>query len=327
MSERLTFTDRLIEAIREKKSLLAVGLDPQLQYMPRHLKEGAVARLGKSLDAVGSLFRRFNRAVIDAVEPFCIAVKPQIAFYEIYGLAGLRAFSDTIYYARKKGLVVITDAKRGDGGDTAIAYAQGHVGKIPFWGATPDELSEVESPIRADALTVHGYIGSACITPFVKAVLDHGTGIFVVDKTSFKPNSEVEQIEAASGRKVWEELALLVGRWGEGTEGRHGYRNVGVVLGATYPTDAPAMRQILPTSWFLVPGYGKQGGGADGAVAAANQDGLGIVVNSSRGITYAYREEQFKTDPENFAGAAAEAARFAQNDLNEALKRAGKFNF
>lgn len=150
---------------------------------------------------------------------------------------------------------------------------------------------------------------------------------FVVDKTSFKPNSEVEQLECKSGLKVWEELALMVQKWGEGTEGEYGYRNLGVVMGATYPEEAVVMRRHIPKGWLLKSGYGKQGGGADGAVVGADEQGFGIIVNSSRGVIAAWQEEQFKCEPEKFAEATAKAAEFARDDLNAALKRAGKFNW
>lgn len=324
MEPGLTFTDRLIEAIRAKQSILCVGLDPQPRYMPEFLREQAVALYGRTLRAMEWVFTEFNRQIIDVVAPFAIAVKPQAAFCEGYGSHGFAALEATISYARSRRLVVITDAKRGDGGDTAEAYADGHIGTIPFWGEG-DGLTRVISPIRVDALTVQPWIGNACFRPFLRAIKEHGTGVFVVDKTSFEPNSEIEQTVTASGETNWEALARLVQVLGEGTEGKYGYRNFGVVMGATYPEDAPKMRAILPNSWFLIPGYGRQGGGSDGAVVAINPDGFGGVVNSARAITYAYCDQkgQFQARPEDFAAAAKNAARFARDDLNAALKRAG----
>jgi orotidine-5'-phosphate decarboxylase len=185
--------------------------------------------------------------------------------------------------------------------------------------------------MRTDCVTIHGYIGSDCVRPFLREIKEHGTGAFVVDKTSFKPNSEVEQLECKSGLKVWEELAIMVQKWGEGTEGEYGYRNLGVVMGATYPEEAVVMRRHLPKSWLLVPGYGKQSqknlDPAGDAVRGADENGLGIVVNSARGVIAAWQEEQFKCEPEKFADAAAKAAEFARDDLSAALKRAGKLNW
>jgi orotidine-5'-phosphate decarboxylase len=168
-------------------------------------------------------------------------------------------------------------------------------------------------------VTVSPPIGDDCVTRFVQRVKNHGTGIFVVDKTSFKPNSRVEQLETKSGLKVWQEIAGMVDEWGADTTGESGYRSVGVVLGATYPEDAPWMRNRLPNSWFLVPGYGGQGGTAEQAVAAVNPDGLGCIVNSSRGITYAYRSERYRCASEDYATAAAHAARDARDELMKAI--------
>ena len=255
--ESLSFTDKMVEAIKSKKSVLCVGLDPQLKFMPPHFVDFFRDRANAGVTicgAISDLFWHFNAKVIDAIEPFAVAAKPQSAFYECYGAAGIQALEKTIAYAKSKGLIVILDAKRGDGGDTAQAYADAYLGEVPSFGG------QMVSSVRVDALTVHGYIGTSCLSPFLTAVKKYGTGIFVVDKTSFKPNSEIEQL-VVKGEEVpvWVALAKMVAKWGEGTEGQYGYRNFGVVMGATYPEEAVTMRQILPNSWFLVPGYGKQG--------------------------------------------------------------------
>jgi orotidine-5'-phosphate decarboxylase len=323
-----TFTDRLVDAIRRKRSILCVGLDPQLRYMPIHLRRWAVETYGRTFEAVGRLFARAMSEITDAVAGEAVVVKPQMAFYEQYGSWGLWAFEQVKAHAEERGFLVLEDAKRGDGGDTAEAYADGHLGEVQFWGDDLNTLSTTRSPINVDAMTVQPQIGSACVTPFVeRAIKTHGKGIFLVTKTSFSPNSEVEQIPAASGVPVWQEMAKLAGQWGKGTEGEYGYSNVGVVMGATYPEDAPAMSEIVPKAWKLVPGYGAQGGGADGAVAVINPDGFGGIVNSSRGVIYAYMKGDFEALPEQFAQAARRAAEYARDDLNAALKRAGKFNF
>jgi orotidine-5'-phosphate decarboxylase len=323
------FTDRCVKAIREKKTVLICGLDPQLRFMPLHLARSAVDKFQRDCQAIGELFFGFNRQIINAVEPFVFAVKPQMAFYEAYGHWGVWAFEQTVAYARDKGLIVIEDGKRGDGGDTADAYAAGHIGEVDFWGNKDNllDLTHLPSPIRVDCLTVQPGIGEDCVGRFVKAVKQYGTGIFVVTKSSFRPNSQVEQLETTSGLKVWQEIAHMVSKWGEGTEGSEGYRNIGVVMGATFPEDAPAMRKILPNAWFLIPGYSGQGGTADEAVVGINKDGFGGGVNSSRALTYAYLKGQFATTSEDFAKAAGQAAQFSRDELNEALKRAGKFNF
>lgn len=316
-----TFVDKLQAAMHTKESVLCVGLDPQLKFMPPFLIEAMTTQYGESWEALAAIYGVFNTAIIDAVEPYAAAVKPQAAFYEASHHMW-RMLEGTIAYARSKGLVVIKDAKRKDGGDTAEAYAQAHIGEVPWFGGRTKE-----APIRTDAVTIDGYIGEACVSHFVKEIKLHGTGAFVVDKTSFDPNSEIENLVTQSGNTVWVELARRVAKWGEGTEGKNGYRNLGVVMGATYPKDAPTMRSILPKAIMLVPGYGAQGGGADGAVVPFNNDGFGAVVNSARAVIGAWKKGPFACDPTGFAIAAERAARAARDDLNEALKRAGKYTF
>ena len=316
-----TFADNLQAAMREKKSVLCVGFDPQLKFMPPHLIESAVATYGRTWEALAAVYRAFNFAVMDAVAPYAAAVKPQAAFYEASHYTW-QVLEETIERAYSKELITIKDAKRTDGGDTAEAYAQAHIGEVPFF-----DKQTARAPIRTDAVTIDGYIAEACVSYFVKEIKKHGTGAFVVDKTSFDPNSEIENLVTVSGLAAWEELAWRVSKWGEGTEGENGYRNLGVVMGATYPEDALMMRSILPNALMLVPGYGAQGGGADGAVVSFNDDGFGAVVNSSRGIIAAWQKGPFACDPKYFAEAAARAAKAARDDLNEALKRAGKYPF
>ncbi len=316
-----SFVDNLQATMREKKSVLCVGLDPQLKFMPPHLIESMTAIYGKTWEALAAVYRAFNMAIINAVAPYAVAVKPQAAFYEASHHL-LRTLEETIAYARLKELVIIKDAKKKDGGDTAEAYAQANIGEVPFFGGRTMRAS-----VRTDAVTIDGYIGEACVSHFVKEIKLHGTGAFVVDKTSFDPNSEIENLITVSGLTVWEELAHRVAKWGKGTEGENGYRNLGVVMGATYPEDASKMRLILPKVIMLVPGYGAQGGGSDSAVVSFNKDGFGAVVNSSRGIIAAWQKGSFACDPKNFAQAAACAAKAARDDLNEALKRAGKYTF
>jgi orotidine-5'-phosphate decarboxylase len=316
-----TFVDNLQTAMREKKSVLCVGLDPQFKFMPPHLTEEVVALHGKTWMALAAIYKAFNFRVIDAIAPYAAAIKPQVAFYEASHHLW-QTLEETIAYAHYRGLLVIKDAKRKDGGDTAEAYAQAHIGEVPFFdGGT------IQAPIRTDAVTIDGYIAEACVSHFVKEIKKHGTGAFVVDKTSFSPNSAIENLVTANGLTVWEELAHRVAKWGEGTEGENGYRNLGVVMGATYPEDAPKMRAILPKAVMLVPGYGAQGGGSDGAVVPFNEDGFGAVVNSSRGIIAAWQKGPFACDSKDFAQAATRAAAAARDDLNEALKRAGKYAF
>jgi len=323
-----SFVDKLVDLIYEKKSILCVGIDPQIQYFPEHiLRQGYDKALNKSeFEAVALSIVDFNQAVIERITEYTVVAKPQRAFYEAYGRWGIWALEETVKICKENGLLVIEDAKRSDGGDTAKAYVAGHLGKVDVWKG---QLFKVPS-LNVDAMTVMPGIGSSCINPFLEIVKSSGKGIFLVVKTSFKPNSEVEQLRTTNKLRfwekklrVWEKTALLVKEWSEGCEGELGINNVGTVVGATYPKEAVRMRELLPNSFFLVPGYGAQGGGADGAVKGIMKNGLGVIVNSSRGINYAYLR-QFKCDPKDFAEAAGKAAEFARNDLNGALEREGK---
>lgn len=318
------FVDRLVEKMQRKESVLCLGLDPQVKYIPKHILEAGYAESKTTVEGIARSIVIFNQTIIEAVEPYAAIAKPQTAFYEKYGCWGLWALEETIVVCKEMGLEVLEDAKRCDGGDTAEAYATGHLGDIEVWD--PDGgIVKDSSVLDFDAMTVVPYIGESCLNPFLEAVKRYQKGIFVVTKTSFKPNSVAEQLQTTSGLKVWEEVALLVKKWSDGPEYRGEYgSNVGVVMGATYPEDAPRMREILPDCFFLVPGYGAQGGGADGAITGIRDDGLGVIVNSSRDIDYAYMKDQFKCDPKDFAEAASKAAKFARDDLNAALKRAGK---
>lgn len=336
------FADRLCDAVRQKKSILCCGLDPQLRYMPPRMVRRTVEQYGRNFGAVGELFFRFNRAIIDAVCDFVACVKPQRAFYEAYGSAGDQAFENTVTYAHAAGLLVIEDAKRNDGGDTADAYADGHIGEVPFFGDSLEggllALGRAPSPIRVDCMTVTPYIGEDCVGRFVKRVKQFGTGIFVVTKTSFKPNSAVEQLlvyhpHASDAPEncntlAWQEVARMVGQWGEGTEGACGLRNVGVVMGATYPQDALTMRDILPNAIFLKPGYGGQGASAQDSVIGIRDDGLGIVVNNSRNLTYAWQNAKgkYQCASEQFAEAARKQAQDDRDALVAACREAGKWS-
>lgn len=316
-----TFVDNLQAAMLAKKSVLCVGLDPQLRFMPPYLVSKMVKRYGKTWEALGNIYLEFNKVIIDAVASCTSAVKPQAAFYE--GSHYLWwALEETISYAYDQGLVVIKDAKRQDGGDTADAYAQVHIGEVPFFDG-----EMVKSRLRTDAVTIGGYIGEDCISSFTSEISKHGTGAFVVDKTSFKPNSVIEQLVTENNLTVWERLAHYVALWGEGTEGENGYRNLGVVMGATYPEDAPKMRNILPKALFLGPGYGGQGATADDCATLFNDDGYGAVINNARAVIAAWQKGPFACDQMQFYSASAKAAKVACGELNEALRRAGKYPF
>lgn len=329
------FADRLCDAVKGKESILCAGLDPQLRYMPPHLIHKYLGFYHLSLQSVGRLFYDFNCAIIEALHDLVACVKLNMAFYEQYGSEGVRAFEDTVRYAQDKSLLVIADAKRGDGGDTADAYADGYIGEVPFFGigSDPTLLSGFFSYVRSDCMTVNPYIGEDCVGRFVKRVKEYGNGIFVVVKTSFKPNSVFENLMVVQlgidSIPVWQEVAGFVDSWGEGTEGAYGLRNVGVVLGATYPEDAPKMRKILPNSIFLKPGYGGQGADAKDAVAGIRPDGFGVIVNNSRNLIYAWQNKKgkYQCEPEKFAEAARLQAIDNRDELANACKEAGNWPF
>ncbi|ADL12431.1 orotidine-5'-phosphate decarboxylase [Acetohalobium arabaticum] len=312
------FTTRLKAKIEEKKSFVCVGLDPRLNRIPEQIKEEIVAEYGKTKEAVGKIFLEFNQGIIDAVADYAAAVKPQIAFYEQYGHQGIKAYEETIEYAKKKDLLVIGDAKRNDIGSTAKAYADGHLGEVDFW-------EEAEVGYGADALTVNGYLGSDGIDPFVEACNQQGKGIFVLVRTSNPSAGELQDLEA-DNKRIYEVMAELVNDWGEDIKDEDGFSAVGAVIGATYPEEAEELREIMGNAYFLVPGYGAQGAGAKEVVPSFKDGGYGAIVNSARGIIFAYQREPWKDrfSADEYQEAAQAAVEYMREDINTALNEAGK---
>ena len=291
--------DRLIESIVKTQNPTVAGLDPKLDFIPDHVKEEAFRRFGPSLEGAAEALYLFNVALIDALSDVVPAVKPQCAYYELYGWPGVRALERTIAYAKSKGMFVITDGKRNDIGTTMEAYAAAHLGTVEADGRAFE-------PFGGDALTVNGYLGSDGINPLLKICKEGDKGVFVLVKTS-NPSSGELQDQKIGGKTVYETMGGFCEQWGESLPGAHGYSGVGAVVGATYPAQLTELREKLPHTFFLVPGYGAQGGGAADVAEAFDQKGLGAVINSSRGIMCAYKKAG---DPEHFAAAArAEAIR------------------
>ncbi len=311
----MNFADRLVAACQDKHSVLVVGLDPRWASLPPSLQELAVKANGLTAQAAALAFHLFGRAIIDAVADLAVAVKPQFAFYEQYGPWGMHSLLQTVEYARSQGLLVIGDAKRGDIGSTAEAYAGAYLGG--FSGQ-----NEPDFTMSLDALTVNAYLGSDGVLPFVKAAAKSDSGIFALVKTS-NPSSGEIQDRLVDGEPVHSLMARQVSAWGEALVGTSGYSSVGAVVGATYPEEAAVLRKIMPRNIFLVPGYGAQGGTAADVVPAFNADGLGAVVNSSRGIIFAYQKSS-EYGADRYADAARAAALAARDDINAALRRAGK---
>ncbi len=276
--------DRLIENIVEKQNPTVAGLDPKLAYIPEYIKAEAFAKYGKTLDGAAEALRVYNKGLIDALCDVVPAVKPQAAYYEMYGWQGVRTLAKTIKYAREKGLFVITDAKRNDIGTTMEAYACAHLGAADIDG-------ECAEPFGADALTVNGYLGSDGIKPVTDVASKRDKGIFVLVKTSNPSSGELQNLELAGEETIYLHVGKLCEQWGEGIMGKYGYSGVGAVVGATYPEQLKELRAELPHTFFLVPGYGAQGGTADDIAGAFDKNGLGAIVNSSRGIMCAWQKE------------------------------------
>lgn len=282
-----------------------------LSYVPKHIVETSLKEYGETLEGAADAIWKFNQAIIDAVADLIPAVKPQIAMYEQFGLAGLVAYDKTVKYCKEKGLIVIADAKRGDIGSTSTAYAVGHIGHVQV-GNT------VCKGFDADMLTVNPYLGSDGIKPFVDVCNSDDKGIFVLVKTS-NPSSGEFQDRLIDGRALYEHVAEKVVVWGkESMDGA--YSNVGAVVGATYPEMSKVLRKLMPNTYFLVPGYGAQGGTAEDLRYCFNEDGLGAVVNSSRGIIAAYRQEKYqKFGEDNFFEASRQATMDMIADINRVL--------
>ncbi len=302
---------KLIEKIQKTKAPICVGLDPMLSYIPEHILKRSFGEFGETLAGAADAIWNFNKEIVDATWDLIPSVKPQIAMYEQFGIEGLRAYEKTVRYCQSKGLIVIGDAKRGDIGSTSAAYATAHLGSVTV-GST------VCRAFDTDFLTVNPYLGTDGVKPFVDVCRSENKGIFVLVKTS-NPSSGEFQDQLIDGKPLYEHVAAKVVEWGADTiEGA--YSNVGAVVGATYPEMGAILRRLMPHTYFLVPGYGAQGGTAQDLKACFNEDGLGAVVNSSRGIIAAYRKDAYaKFGAEHFAEASRQAVVDMIADINSVL--------
>lgn len=287
--------DRLIEKIVQTQNPSVVGLDPKLEYVPQFIIDKKVKKYGKSLKAASKAILEFNKAIIDEIHDICPAIKPQAAYYEMYGYEGVKTLYKTIQYAQNKGMFVMTDGKRNDIGATMEAYATAHLGLT-------DVCGEEIPAFGADALTVNGYLGTDGIAPLLEKCDAYDKGIFVLVKTSNKSSGELQDLKIGD-KTVYATMGELCENWGKDHMGKYGYSCVGAVVGATYPEQLEEMRKALPHTFFLVPGYGAQGGGAEGVAKGFDKkNGLGAIVNSSRGVMCAYKKEG--CDEHDFAKAA-----------------------
>lgn len=306
--------DRLVENIKKTNAPIVVGLDPMLAYVPEHIKTEAYREYGETLEGAADAIWQFNKGIVDATYDLIPAVKPQIAMYEQFGIPGLIAFKKTVDYCKEKGLVVIGDIKRGDIGSTSTAYAVGHLGKVQVGYNKYAGFDE-------DFVTVNPYLGTDGVKPFVDVCKEENKGIFVLVKTS-NPSSGEFQDKIVDGKPLYELVGKMVDTWGSEVIGKSGYSAVGAVVGATYPEMGKVLRDIMPKSYILVPGYGAQGGKAKDLVHYFNEDGLGAIVNSSRGIIAAYKQDKYASfGPEAYADASRQAVVDMIEDINGALGR------
>ena len=303
--------NELVSKIKKLEAPIVVGLDPMLSYVPEHVKEKAFKEHGETLKGAKEAIVAYNKAIIDAIYDLVPAVKPQIAMYEQFGIEGLIAYQETCEYAKSKGLVVIGDIKRGDIGSTSEAYAIGHIGKAKVGSKEYQSFAQ-------DFITLNPYMGSDSILPFLKVCKEEKKGVFVLTKTS-NPSSGEFQDRLIDGRPLYEWVGEKVNEWGSDFMGDE-YSYVGAVVGATYPEMGKVLRKIMPKAYILVPGYGAQGGQGKDLVHFFNEDGLGAIVNSSRGIIAAYKQEAYASfGAENFGDASRAAVEAMIADISTAL--------
>ena len=304
--------NKLVDKIVKTNAPVVVGLDPMMKFIPEHIQAAAFEQYGETLEGAAEAIWQFNKSIIDNIYDIVPAVKPQIAMYEQFGIEGLKVFKKTVDYCHEKDMVVIGDVKRGDIGSTSEAYAVAHLGKVKVG-------SKLLTPFDEDFATVNPYLGSDGINPFIKVCQEENKGIFILVKTS-NPSSGEFQDRLIDGRPLYELVGEKVAQWGDELMGDE-YSYVGAVVGATYPEMGKVLRKIMPKTFILVPGYGAQGGKGADLVHFFNEDGLGAIVNSSRGIIAAYKQEKYKEfGAENYADASRAAVKDMIADISGALE-------
>lgn len=305
--------NKLVEKITRTGAPIVVGLDPMMKFIPEHIKAKAFAECGETLEGAAEAIWQYNKAIVDATYDLIPAVKPQIAMYEQFGIPGLIAFQKTVDYCKEKDLVVIGDIKRGDIGSTSAAYATGHLGTVKVGNTVCRGFNE-------DFVTVNPYLGTDGVQPFIDVCKEEKKGLFILVKTS-NPSSGEFQDRIIDGKPLYEHVGEKVAAWGEQLMG-DSYSYIGAVVGATYPEMGKVLRKVMPKSFILVPGYGAQGGQGKDLVHFFNEDGLGAIVNSSRGIIAAYQNEKYaQFGAENFADASRQAVKDMILDISTALQK------
>ena len=302
--------DILIDKIKETKNPTVMGLDPRYEMLPDCVKN----KYERNVEGACKAILEYNKALIDATCDIIPAVKPQIAFYEMFGIEGMKVFNETCKYAKEKGMVVIADNKRGDIGTTAQGYSNAFLGKTPIGEESFDIFN-------VDFITVNPYMGTDCVKPFVDDCKKYNKGIFVLVKTSNKSSGEVQDLVLQNGKTIYETVAELVNEWGKDLIGEYGYSSVSSVVGATYPQQLEELRNIMPSSYFLIPGYGAQGGKAEDIALGFDNNGLGGIVNASRSLMCAYKSDLWKDKfvEEDYAQATRSEAIRMRDELNSAL--------
>lgn len=310
--------NQLVSRIKETGAPIVVGLDPMMKFVPEHIQKKAFAEYGETLEGAAEAIWQYNKGIVDCIYDLIPAVKPQIAMYEQFGIPGLVAFKKTVDYCKEKGLVVIGDIKRGDIGSTSEAYAVGHLGRVQVGSNSYYGFDE-------DFVTVNPYLGSDGVKPFIKICQEEKKGIFVLVKTSNPSSGEFQdrKLSDADERALYEVVGEQVTKWGSELMG-DSYSYVGAVVGATYPEQGKLLRKVMPKAYILVPGYGAQGGKGADLVHFFNEDGLGAIVNSSRGIIAAYQQEKYaQFGAEHYADASRAAVEDMIADIAGALEARG----
>ena len=304
--------DKLINKIKETNNPTVIGLDPRYEMIPECIR----SKYEETLEGVAKAIVEFNKALIDEIYDVIPAIKPNVAFYEMYGLEGMKAFEETCKYAKEKGMLVIADIKRGDIGSTAKAYSNAFLGKTKI-GEREESIYDV------DFVTLNPYLGIDGIKPFIEDCAKYGKGVFIIDKTSNPSSGELQDLKLENGEEVYTKVAKLVEEWGKDLRGEYGYSSISTVVGATYPKQLEDLRKVAPHTFFLIPGYGAQGGKAEDIALGFDENGIGGIVNSSRGLMCAYKSDLWKDKytEEDFAKATRAEAIRMRDELNEAIKK------
>ena len=303
--------DKLIDKIKGTNNPTVIGLDPRYEMIPACIRN----KYEENLEGSAKAIEEFNKALIDEIYDVIPAIKPNVAFYEMYGLEGMKAFEETCKYAKEKGMLVIADIKRGDIGSTAKAYSNAFLGKTKI-GEKEESIYDV------DFVTLNPYLGIDGIKPFIEDCAQYGKGVFIIDKTSNPSSGELQDLKLENGEEVYTKVAKLVEEWGKDLRGEYGYSSISTVVGATYPKQLEDLRKVAPHTFFLIPGYGAQGGKAEDIALGFDENGIGGIVNSSRGLMCAYKSDLWKdkyTEEEFEKATRAEAIRM-RDELNEYIK-------